>query len=511
MTLDAKQAFRIEAEFLSGVESNFEAAKGKHFRGSIWQRSQHDEGDRLRALLAAKGKPDRELLRSLPANRRVVLRGFDRWLGFWKKATGVAVASVLSPLTSYADDAQKSPPPIDVAELTHHVRQLQGDSRGPTYIIGVCSPSGFTAAARAARLGTAACTVILIEPDGQEGWRITPSGDSVDPRLLRIFDPESAKQKLGRVRRAIEARSADLLGGGLSVSELADELGLSVATVRQGVETAVAEDRELRTTQHDGELVIYRGAALKDGQERSSMSVIDRIRQMFSRSGDEARKIDLLTERRLALARRRDRMYEDIAKLEQKESELLAQGKAATSPVPKRRLAAQLAQLRRDIARHNTTAAMLNQQINILSTDIHNLTLIQQGEIARLPSTEHLTENAVRAEELLESLRADADLVGELGMGMEASLLSDEEQAILREFDGAEEKGEAAGTAKDVAKAANMKPAPAERSPARVAPLREAPRSAAPERLASDPARDSSAKAPVEGYDRPPARDAEKS
>lgn len=509
MTLDAKQAFRMEAEFLSGVESNLDAAKGKQFRGTIWERSLSDEGDRLRALLAANGKPDRELLRSLPANRRVVLKGFERWLGFWKKATGVAVASVLSPLAHYSADQRNVPPPVDLPDLTNHVRQLRGDSRG-TYVIGVCSPSGFTEAARQARLSGPNCTVVLIEPDGREGWRITAAGEGVDPRLLRIFDPEGAKQKLGRVRREIDARSADLLSGGLSVPDVARDLGLSVETVRLGFEAAVAEDRELRTMRHEGELVLYRGAAT-EGQERSSMSVIDRIRQMFSRSGEEAKKIDLLAERRLALSRRRDRMYEDIAKLEQKESEVLAQGKAATSPVPKRRLAAQLAQLRKDIARQNTTAAMLNQQINILSTDIHNLTLIQQGEIAKLPSTEDLTENAVRAEELLESLKADADLVGELEMGMEASLVSDEEQAILREFDGAEAKVGEAGKAKNVAKAAEVKPASTERSPAKAPPLREMPRPAAPERLASESARDSSAKATSDGNDRSPARDAEKS
>ncbi len=52
-----------------------------------------------------------------------------------------------------------------------------------------------------------------------------------------------------------------------------------------------------------------------------------------------------------------------------------------------RRLAAQLAQLRKDIGRQNSTAAMLNKQIDIISTDIHNLTLIQQGEMASLPDT----------------------------------------------------------------------------------------------------------------------------
>jgi hypothetical protein len=103
--------------------------------------------------------------------------------------------------------------------------------------------------------------------------------------------------------------------------------------------------------------------------------------------------------------------------------------------VPRRRLAAQLAQLRKDIIRQNTTAAMLNQQINIISTDIHNLTLIQQGQIARLPETQELTEHAVAAEEMLESLNADAEMVGTLETGMDIKLASADEQAILKEFE----------------------------------------------------------------------------
>jgi hypothetical protein len=118
---------------------------------------------------------------------------------------------------------------------------------------------------------------------------------------------------------------------------------------------------------------------------------------------------------------------------------LLAQGKAAKSQVPRRRIAAQLAQVRKDITRHNTTTAMLNQQINIISTDIHNLTLIQQGEMAQLPDTEELTQNAVKAEEMLETLRADSELVGSLETGMADAVTGDEELAILREFEAADE------------------------------------------------------------------------
>jgi hypothetical protein len=115
---------------------------------------------------------------------------------------------------------------------------------------------------------------------------------------------------------------------------------------------------------------------------------------------------------------------------------------------------------------------MLNKQIDIISTDIHNLTLIQQGELAKLPDTAELTENAVRAEEMLETLVADADLVGSLGTGIEESLTSEDEQAILREFEQAAEPSSAAA---EPTRAAEASPAPkrAESGPVGTPPMPE--------------------------------------
>jgi len=430
---EAASALRCETEFLSAVEGNFEAAKGKHFRGSTWTTQTSDELDRLKALLAQNGLHDRELLRSLPSNRRITLQGYERRLLFGRKRTGVAIASVLSPLGHFAAKGGGSAPPVSLGELTDHVRRLVADRKVP-YIIGICSPTGFSEEARNVRMDLPNVSIVLVEPDRSGGWRTRAAGDSVDPRLPRIFDPESAKQKVERVTRLVEEHSAELLTGGLSVSSAARDANLPEETVRRGFEEIARRNAELKLTRKDGEWLLFRGAPTH-GLEKKRMNVIDRIRKLFSGEGDEAAKINLLAERRAALAQRRDRIYDDIVKLEGKEAELLNAGKAATSMVPKRRLAAQLAQLRKDIARENTKASMLNQQINIISTDIHNLTLIQQGQVAKLPDTTELTEHAVAAEEMLETLKADAELVGSLEMGMDAALASSEELEILKEFE----------------------------------------------------------------------------
>ena len=130
------------------------------------------------------------------------------------------------------------------------------------------------------------------------------------------------------------------------------------------------------------------------------MNVIDRIKKLFSSEGNAVDQANELASRRAALTQRRDRLISDVAELEGTEAKLLEAGKASKSAVSRKRMAAQLAQLRKDMRRQHTTLNMLNQQVNIISTDIHNLSLIQQGKMADLPSSEELTEHAVAAEEI---------------------------------------------------------------------------------------------------------------
>lgn len=170
------------------------------------------------------------------------------------------------------------------------------------------------------------------------------------------------------------------------------------------------------------------------------MSLAEWVRSLFSKEGEEAKKINVLSERRASLTSRLDRLYEDIGKLEKREAQLLDEGKATSSQVVRRRVASQISRLRKDIARCNTSASMLSKQINVISTHIHNLELAQTGNIAKLPSSEELTQAAVTAEEILEQLGASDELVSGLDVSMAESSLSDDEADIMRELEG--DKGE---------------------------------------------------------------------
>lgn len=435
MNQAAQFALKVETDFLVGVEANLQEVRGRQLPGTVWKTVDHDQTDRLRALMQSRGMHDRALLAQLPHNRRKTLYGYERtWWLLSKRRTSVAVASVLSPLADYLSgaDASATPAAVDLPALLEHVASLVVDADTP-HVIGVCSPTGFTKRARTPpAMGNV--TLVLIEPRPDGGWTVCGAGEDPDKSICEIFDPESWAEKIQRVRREIDRRSADLLTAGLPAATIQQETGLDRETVDAGFRAAASADPELRLTSPGEELVLFRGAPATTSED-ATMSIPDFIKQLFSLGGDEARKINHLSERRVSLSRRRDRIYEDITKLEQKEADLLEQGRLNKSETVRRRVASQISQMRKEMARLNSTASMLGQQINIVSTHIHNLTLIQQGQMTEMPKTEELTADAVRAEEMLESLKADADLVGSLDMGAADTLTSEDERAILAEFD----------------------------------------------------------------------------
>lgn len=432
----ADAALEAESAFLAGVQANLHTATGRLIAGGSFQREEFDQSERVRAAMVDKRIFDRGLLAELPQGRGLAVRGYERRWIFGRRLRSVTIATVLAPPGPLLDE--KSPPPkIGLAELNAHVRSLVRDGKAP-HLVGVCSPSGFEPDVWNTPLELSNVSVVLIEPRPEGGWRVGGARTGLDDRLVKLFDPEGVTGKLSRVRKELEERRTDLLTGGLSMSSVARRLDLPAPLVRQGFEQAVRSDPELRLSRQSGDVMIYRGAAALPDMEDGSMSLADWVKSLFSSKGDEAKKIDVLSERRAALAGRLDRMYEDIGRLEKKEQQLLDEGKAATSKVSKRRLAAQIAHMRKDISRCNTSAAVISKQINIISTHIHNLELAQTGAVAQLPSSDELTEAAVNAEEILEQLAASDDLVTGLEVNLAETAVSDDEAEILKELEGNE-------------------------------------------------------------------------
>jgi hypothetical protein len=163
--------------------------------------------------------------------------------------------------------------------------------------------------------------------------------------------------------------------------------------------------------------------------------MIDRIKTLFARKGETEKKIAFLSERRAALGQQRDRAYEEIATLEQKDAALVRQFKESNADVAKRRVTTQLVQLRKEQERRQQLLSVFNQQINVVSTHLHNLELVHQGKKAQLPDSEEMATDAAKAEEMLASLQANNELAETVGTSLQGGL-SAEEQALYAELSG---------------------------------------------------------------------------
>src|SRR5258708_35897198 len=144
----------------------------------------------------------------------------------------------------------------------------------------------------------------------------------------------------------------------------------------------------------------------------SDMPLLDRVKALFARKGENEKKVAYLSERRTALSQQRDRAYEDMATMEQQESALKRQFQEATGSITKRRVTAQMLQLRKEVERRQQLISVLNQQVDVVSTHLHNLELVQQGQGAKLPDTDELTADAVKAEEMLAELQSNSKQAG---------------------------------------------------------------------------------------------------
>jgi len=162
----------------------------------------------------------------------------------------------------------------------------------------------------------------------------------------------------------------------------------------------------------DGRVVLFRegtmpAPAAASPAGGSVMPLIDRVKALFNRKGESEKKIAFLSERRTLLSQQRDRAYEEMSSLEQQEATLKEQFKNASGAISKRRITSQMLTLRKDLERRQQLLSMLNQQVNVVSTHLHNLELVQQGQVASLPNTDEMTADAVKAVEVLAELEAN--------------------------------------------------------------------------------------------------------
>lgn len=185
------------------------------------------------------------------------------------------------------------------------------------------------------------------------------------------------------------------------------------------------------------------------------MSIWSRIRRLLRLKPTTAERVRELTAKRVAIEQQRHEVDQRIDALEKEERDAIANGAAAKSDAEKKQIAQRLMRVRRDLRRSRSQATVYTQQIDILGTHVHNLTLAEQGRRTELPKAEDLTREAAQAEQVVGELAANAELAAGIEVGAPTPMMEEEEAAILAEFaqvadaDKAEEAPSKASPAQD--------------------------------------------------------------
>jgi hypothetical protein len=427
----------------------------------------------LTRLLSEMNKPDRDLRNRLPADLSLdVVLSRPTWFFFRKTVARLNVLCV-SPTKSLITG--ENPQPLTRAELAEVLRQMPAAAAGVPSTLVVMSTSGFAIEANELAERRTDRTVVLASPNNAGGWSVI--GPPETKGLADLFDPEADAEKRRRVRAVIEESRADLASSGLASDRLAARTELPVPVIEAELKQYAKENPGLAAKRLDGKMVLFRQAAMALPTGGIAVPMIDKMKALFARKGETEKKIEFLSERRTALSQQRDRGYEEIGTLESREAELRKRFKEAPGDLTKRRITSQLLQIHKDMERRQQLVGVLNQQINVVATHLHNLELVRQGKTAKLPDSEEMATDAAAAEEMLADLQASGELADSVGTTMQTGL-SAEEQAL---FDELENEGKPAEPESPETSAA---PIPKQSAPARAA---EPPQRKASKGLPSEP------------------------
>ena len=394
-----------------------------------------DKAVELKRMMSEMSMPDRELQNRMPTGQMLdVTLGQKR---FWFLKAMVGRLRIISVSPTRALLRGDDPAPMTPQDVNKLLSQLPPTPAGVPTTVALLSTSGFTLDAHELAERRADRTVLLIEQNAGGGWTVT--GPVETKALSDLFDPENEEEKRSRVRELIEENKGELLGGGIAADKLSARTQLPVGVVEGELKNYAKNTPGLVAKRMDGRIVLFREGTMPAPASAVSaggsvMPLIDKVRSLFNRKGESEKKIAFLSERRAALCQQRDRAYEEMGTLEAQEVTLKEQFKESSSAISKRRVTSQMLQLRKDLERRQQLLSMLNQQVNVVSTHLHNLELVQQGQVASLPNTDEMTADAVKAEEVLAELEANSELAGSVG-SIGTSGMSSEEQALFEELE----------------------------------------------------------------------------
>lgn len=390
-----------------------------------------DAGADLKRTMADLDLPDRDLHARMPQGEVMeVLFRRTRWLLLNQIAARLRVICVSPSSALLRGQAGR---PMTVGEVNRLLGQYEsGDSAGvPTTVI-LLSTSGFAHDTHDLAGRVASRTLVLVEPNRAGGYTVW--GPNEMKALTDLVNPESEAEMRGRIRDAVASREADLLTGGVAADRLADDTLLPLALVEDELRSVAKQAKGLVARRLDGRIVLYREGATPAGSAGgAAMPLIERIKSIFSGRTSNEKKIAFLSERRASLSQQRDTLADELALLEKRDAYLRQQFRQGESEPARRRVAAQMVQLRKELERRTQMLGVLNQQVNVVSSHLHNLELLQQGRQGALPDSDAIAADAARAEEMLAKLQAESELADSVSPAIGGAMGSDE-QAMYDEL-----------------------------------------------------------------------------
>ncbi len=390
--------------------------------------TQADHSVDLKRLMTELNRPDRDLQNQMPIGQTLDVALSQRKFLLFNSVVGRLKVICVSP--SRALICGQSPQPLGTADVQKILSEIPPSLGGVPSTVVLMSTGGFTLEAHELADRRADRTVILAEPNQSGGWAVY--GPVETKSLVDLFDPEAEEAKRTRIRVEIEAGKMELSGSGVAGDKIAAKTRLPLQLVESELKSFARSNPGLAARRLDGRLILFREGNVPANQ-RSQSPLIEKLKTIFSRKGENEKKIAFLSERRAALSQQRDRSYEELAALEKQDVDLRGQFQVAPGELTKRRITGQLLQLRKDISRRQQLLSVLNQQADVVATHLHNLELVQQGQTARLPDGEEMAEDAAKAEEMLAELQADSELASSMS-AVATTSVSQEEQALYDEL-----------------------------------------------------------------------------
>ncbi len=469
-----EQQKQFEDRFLQQLRARAEVlARGVLPADRVQTEFMPDGLDSVRATLARLERYDRDLLERLPGTRALQFRFQRRVLGPFRKTVARLRAQVLAPIEELIADEPARPVGREAVLDALARYELLPQSQRPTDV-AFASPTGFTAEARSLVGATGTPTLILMGGREDGGWDVTMPDTLKRTAWARLFELESQDERFKRFMYHLEKNATQLESRGISLSALAEQAGLGVAQTETLVRQACRNDPRLMTVTHEGRTHLCRSPLAEESKDMKLPIWLRKLLRMKPTIGE---RVSEMTAQRVRLEQQRHELDQRVDALESEERKLVEQGGAAKSDAERKQLAGKLVRTRRELRRARAQANMFTQQIDIIGTHIHHLTLAEQGKRMDLPSAEDLTQEAAQAEQMVNELAANADLAAHIEVGAQSPMAAEEEAAILKEF----EQASAAPEPEKPTSAAPEQP-PTEQTPAEPErPATEKDKSARPE------------------------------